>query len=367
MRPKENRSPQFKRVDSVEVFKPGSDGFKDAVCPEGIVYDLEVEDNHNYFSNGILVHNCSAFPKPSLRAKRLKERVVKTPLIMLSGSPSPESFSQLYHPLWVSDYSPWSRYRNFYAWAKDYVSVYTKDIAGRPKKFYDRADKERILSDIEPFMVSFTQEQAGFTSMVEEEVLTVRMPDNIRQAYHQMSKDRIVMFSDCEVPASNKADVINKLSQLCGGTIKVDDSYTKILSTYKAKYIKDNFDQGKISIFYKYQAEKLILEKVFPDCTDDPETFNTTDVRYFIGQIQSVREGVNLKESDCIVMYNIDFSATSYIQAKARLQTKDRVKASKVYWLFTEGGIETYVYKAVRAKRNFTSRFYATQTKPQYA
>src|SRR5690606_3042680 len=111
-------------------------------------------------------HNCSAFPKPSLRAKRLKERVGKTPLIMLSGSPSPESFSQLYHPLWVSDYSPWSRYRNFYAWAKDYVSVYTKDIAGRPKKFYDRADKERILRDIEPFMVSFTQEQAGFTSMV---------------------------------------------------------------------------------------------------------------------------------------------------------------------------------------------------------
>jgi hypothetical protein len=41
-------------------------------------------------------------------------------------------------------------------------------------------------------------------------------------------------------------------------------------------------------------------------------------------QIVAGREGVNLSTADALVFYNIDFSATSYWQARARLQTKDR-------------------------------------------
>lgn len=30
------------------------------MCPDGVVYNIEVEENHNYFVNGVLVHNCHA-------------------------------------------------------------------------------------------------------------------------------------------------------------------------------------------------------------------------------------------------------------------------------------------------------------------
>lgn len=46
------------RVDSVEVLEPGSDSGFGEVCPGGYVYNLEVEGNHTYFANGVLVHNC---------------------------------------------------------------------------------------------------------------------------------------------------------------------------------------------------------------------------------------------------------------------------------------------------------------------
>lgn len=45
-------------VDRVEVLQPGSDGTFGGVCPNGLVYNLEVEGNHNYFAEGLLVHNC---------------------------------------------------------------------------------------------------------------------------------------------------------------------------------------------------------------------------------------------------------------------------------------------------------------------
>ncbi len=48
----------FVRVERVEVHQPTSDGTFGGLCTDGYVYNLEVEDNHNYFANGILVHNC---------------------------------------------------------------------------------------------------------------------------------------------------------------------------------------------------------------------------------------------------------------------------------------------------------------------
>jgi superfamily II DNA or RNA helicase len=46
------------RVDSVEILEPGSDGTYGGLCPDGFVYNLEVEDTHTYVANGIAVHNC---------------------------------------------------------------------------------------------------------------------------------------------------------------------------------------------------------------------------------------------------------------------------------------------------------------------
>lgn len=48
----------FARVDSIEVLEPGSDGSFGGRAPCGIVYNFEVEGEHNFFANGILTHNC---------------------------------------------------------------------------------------------------------------------------------------------------------------------------------------------------------------------------------------------------------------------------------------------------------------------
>lgn len=49
---------EFIRVDCVEVQQQTSDGTYGGLCPDGCVYNLEIEENHNYFANGVNVHNC---------------------------------------------------------------------------------------------------------------------------------------------------------------------------------------------------------------------------------------------------------------------------------------------------------------------
>jgi len=58
IRQKERISLKMERVESVTVHKRRSGSEFGKVCPDGYVYNIEVEDNNNYFANGILVHNC---------------------------------------------------------------------------------------------------------------------------------------------------------------------------------------------------------------------------------------------------------------------------------------------------------------------
>lgn len=55
----------FVGVDDIEILEPGSDGRFGGLCPDGKVYNIEVEGNHNYFANNFLVHNCHGASSPT--------------------------------------------------------------------------------------------------------------------------------------------------------------------------------------------------------------------------------------------------------------------------------------------------------------
>jgi hypothetical protein len=67
----------------------------------------------------------------------------------------------------------------------------------------------------------------------------------------------------------------------------------------------------------------------------------------------SGREGISLKNADYLVFYNIDFSATSYWQARDRLSSLKRL-SNKIYWIFSKEGIEDKIYKTIKSKKKYT-------------
>jgi len=57
-RPKKNKSFTIERVQSVEIYKRRNNERCKQSNKKNYVYNLEVQDNNNYFANNILVHNC---------------------------------------------------------------------------------------------------------------------------------------------------------------------------------------------------------------------------------------------------------------------------------------------------------------------
>jgi SNF2 family DNA or RNA helicase len=305
-------------------------------------------------------HSLGAFPMASKRAKELKRICQGKKIIYLSGTPSPESYSQLYHQFWVSSYSPFYQYNNFYSWAKDYVTLRKKYVFNRSINDYSLANYEMIKEMTNHLFISFTQEQAGFESLVDEEIHYVTMEQSTYKFADKLKKDKIAINADGQVVKGDTAvKLMNKIHQIYSGTVIIDEPQrtAKVFDYSKANYIKDKFKGKKIAIFYKFVAEFYALQWVFGNKLEfDAKKFNEatdTDI-VFCSQIVSGREGINLAGADDLVFYNIDFSAVSYWQSRARIQTKDRTKESKIHWIFSLNGIEDKIYKAVMNKKDYT-------------
>ena len=318
-------------------------------------YDLIIIDE---------AHSIGAFPMVSVRTKQLKRLCQNRPIIYLSGTPSPESFSQLYHQFWVSSASPFKEWKTFYSWAREFVDVETKWIGGKPYKDYKNADYNKILPFISPIMITFTQEQAGFEQLVKEQILTVKMADITYNLANILTKKRIVKNAEGDtILADTGVKMMQKLHQIYSGSVIVDEPERKgrYFDTTKAQFIKQHFAGKRIAIFYKFLAEYAMLVDVFDrNITFDAQHFQEGKADVFASQIVSGREGINLSTADALVFYNIDFSATSYFQARARLQTKDREKEAQIYWIFSDGGIEHKIYRAVSNKQDYTYKHFQT-------
>lgn len=313
------------------------------------IYDLVIIDE---------AHSLGAIPTPSLRAKELKRICVGLPIIFLSGTPTPESYCQIYHQLYVSSFSPFKIYKNFYEWAKYYVILQKKYVFNRAINDYSCARKELVMDNIKQLMISFTQEDAGFEQLVQEHILYVEMEASTYKVADRLRIDKLVKNKDGDVVLGDTAvKLMSKLHQIYSGSVIVDEPKreARAFDYKKAEFIRDKFQGKKIAIFYKFTAELYILKWIFGEVFTDPMEFNNHEgACVFASQIVSGREGINLSTADALVFMNIDFSAVSYWQSRARIQTKDREKDAHIYWIFAKGGIEEKIYKAVMNKKDYT-------------
>ena len=303
-------------------------------------------------------HCMGAYPKPSKRTKLVKDMIQKQNpfVILMSGTPTPESFSQMYHQVYACAHNPFRAYKNFYKFAKVYVNVVLKKIGSMPHNDYTQG-KQTILDAMKPYMISYTQKEAGFQAETVEKVLKVKMSNLTYSMVKQLKKNLVIEGKDEVVLADTGVKLMMKLHQLFSGTIKFESGKGQVIDFSKAEFIRTEFADMKVGIFYKFKAEYDALKSVYgDDLTTELDEFDSTDKSIAL-QIVSGREGISLKKADCLVYYNIDFSALSYWQSRDRMTTKDTVK-NDVYWIFSEGGIEDKIYKAVTKKKDYTLKHF---------
>ena len=307
-------------------------------------YDLLISDEH---------HRNGAFPKPNKVTQLIKKRYANLPMVFLSGTPHPESYSQIFHQFWISNNTPFGYYTNFYKWAKDFVNVKQKHLGFGIINDYSQAKIDILKPIIDKYFIRYTQKDAGFETSVNENILYCDMLDITYNVAKQLKKDKVVQGVFETILADTGVKEMSKLHQIYSGTVKFESGKSAILDHSKGFFIKDKFEGEKIAIFYKFKEEFNLLKEVFCDLlTDDLSEFDNSNKNIAL-QIVSGREGISLANAKYLVYFNIDFSAVSYWQSRDRLTTMERT-TNDVYWIFSKGGIESKIYKAVSNKKDFT-------------
>jgi hypothetical protein len=219
-------------------------------------------------------HSFGAYPKPSRRAVMLWGLSRGCHVIMLSATPSPESWSQVYHQLWAahSESEIIAGFKNFYAWAKTYVNKDKVIVDGVEKwqwkqkrigtgqtvNDYSDAKKDIILPLMQPLMLTFTQKAAGFAQTeISEQFLYCDMPEQLALNLKVLKKQGIAHFGEHKVIADTAVSKMSKEHQICSGTVIDEEGNGIIISRHKLPKLKmAMLAFPKIAVFYKFIAEK---------------------------------------------------------------------------------------------------------------
>lgn len=309
-------------------------------------------------------HCLGSFPKPSLRHKQLKAMITaNTYVILLSGTPSPESYSQIYHQFSIHPFNPFHQYTNFYKWAASFVNKRVKYIGtGQTTNDYTDARWKDIRPILAPLMIDYTQQQAGFNQTIIENILFVTMRPWTYKAAKAIMQHGIHEGTNDVILADTGVKQQSKAHQLFSGTV-IAENGTYTTDDTKVKAIIKKFAARKIAVFTVYQQEADMVRSMIPNCVNTPEAFNSDPTATYVGQIRSSREGVNLSTADCLVYLNLEFSSLSYIQGRDRATYKDRPTPPEVWFIMAEKGIEYEIYQRVKDKQDYTNNHFRSWQK----
>lgn len=337
--------------EDIEKFKPKFS--VDVINIESLhkmngTYDLVIFDEY---------HNLRYTQKPKVKNQKFKP-FSNIPRICLTGTLFPEGFASAYS-LFEKEFK---EYENFYKWFSDFGIKEERYFGRRKAVIYEKTHKKKIFNRINKYIISVTQEDAGFNQFAQEKIHIVKSY-KVDSACRILKEDKMIKYSgDAEdiYVADSIAKEFSAVCQMQGGTLKISEENFLIIDTYKVDYIANNFS-GKVAIYYKYKADLEMIRNNMPKswkCCMTVKEFEQADGDcYFPGQFRSKREGVTLDFCNNLVFYGMPHSNLDYLQSKERMLTKNKEDESVVHFLITE--FENDIYNTVKYdKGKFNSESY---------
>lgn len=329
------------------------------------VFDVVVADES---------HRDGKYPKPSQSCKALRGFAKHaTYKILLSGTPSIETGAQLFNQFAWTGGGPWSEYASFYKWFKDYgIPKKIRRAGGMEVTVYDEV-KSSVVSAIEPWVVTVTQDDAGFK--YKPEIIPCWLEnEELKEFEVPFEKDGYGCLEDYylsglfyEVVGETPAAKLQKLHMLEGGTLidEKDEAFTHGMKPfYKVDYLLKRLNKDDsyfISTAYIHERELISigLKHDGYHVETDIEVFQKERNGVFVGSGISNAEGVDLSWlTGCMIIYSLNWSGSKFTQLIERQNNFLRNRPIKVYCLLRKGGVDEKVFNAVSKKKNFNNTFY---------
>ena len=328
-----------------------------------LAYDIEVEDNHNYFANDVLVHNCK---NPSSQQGKAFIKLDADVRIAMTGTPLMNSPLDLYIILRWLGYEKHAYYsfKNYYAIYGGYGGY---QIVGY-----------KHLDELEE------QLQSIMLRRLKSKVLDLPEKTYVDE-YVDMTAKQSIIYKEVKAEIKSNIDMIsiapNPLAEMI--RLRQATGYTGILSSTVQESAKldrmeeivaDAISNGnKVVIFSNWsQIIDVVYERLFDkqygimritgDTADNQrqsivESFQSIDMcKVLIGTTGAMGTGLTLTAASVVIFLDHPWNKANYDQCVDRCHRIGQNKNITIYNLLAKNTIDERVWELVKHKGELSDK-----------
>jgi SNF2 family DNA or RNA helicase len=278
-------------------------------------------------------------------------------MLLLTGTPSPNSLLELWPQLYLIDFG----------------ERLGRTMTGFKKRFFEsdymgynwtlkESSQDKIQSLISDKCLSMTADDYLELPERINIVETLALSAKVKKQYDDFEKEMFIEFENSEgVEALNAASLANKLLQFANGCVYVDDlknyeELHKIKLDALTELVEVN-ESENILVAYNYKSDLERLQKRFPDAQvldkeqSTIDNWNNGNTKLLLAHPASAGHGLNIQRGGAlIVWFGLNWSLELYQQFNARLHRQGQTKPVRVVHLVCEDTIDERVLQVLSDK-----------------
>lgn len=372
---------ELSRVVSVEILKRGDYRKSRRSCePDSYVYCLEVEGNHNFFADGVLVSNCHFLKSAkSIRKrevlggvyrdseKRIVDRV--SPIrakrrLFLTGTPIVNATKDLWNL--VRSLDPDGLGANWHKFASRYCGLIELTRrnwkTGKDEHVGWKWDGAENLDELQRIM-----RERFMIRKTKAEVLT-DLPSKTRTVIlleGNKSLDKLLQAEKMEYDKFKSSDEDLDLSFETLSQLRREVGEAKV--PFVVKYIEEILNEvPKVCIFCRHHSVIDRIATAFGTAcvvldgrttTEDRQRNvarfqNDPAIQVFVGSISAAGVGITLTSASVAVFAELEWTPSAISQAEDRLWRYGQKNAVTVIHLILRGSLDEHIVNVVMRKQN---------------
>lgn len=332
------------------------------------VYDIEVEDNHNYLAEGVLVHNCSPSSQQGKQVLKLKKDVtVPVEWIPMTGTPIVNQPTDVFLPLKLVD---GHTYKNYYSWCQNFcvyggfggyqVIAYknTPELKRMLQSNMLRRLKSQVM-DLPPKIrtveyVENTQYQADLYKKIVQDMIAHR--DEIVSMVNPMVKFlKLRQVNGNPELVDDTLDITKGYLAKNSKMVRLIDLVNSIIANGEKVVIFSNWVQSLRTVYrflakdhkvccYTGTMDSEIREQHKKAFIEDPECM------IMMGTTAALGTSHTLTVANNVIFYDLPWNQATLEQAEDRCYRAGTTKTVNIYYLISRGTVDDKVYDIIMRK-----------------
>jgi SNF2 family DNA or RNA helicase len=346
------------------------------INPEGLPWLAAQAKRYQLPFDMLVVDESSKFK--SSRAQRFK--LLKKMLsrfkrrYILTGSPAPNGLLDLWSQAFILDggdalFQFPSHYQAQYFYQTGFGGYEWALLPGAEEKIYKK---------LKPLVLRLAAEDYLELPPLVDSDVEVRLPPDARLFYDRLEAELIAELGDGQVTAANAAVAVQKLRQVTGGAVYLDDADPMLFgSKFKRERDVGLIHRAKLEaveellgelegqptlVAYEFNHERERLKKLLPlaTCLADIKpkdvsaalaAWNRGEIPVMLVQPQSVAHGLNLQGAGrAIVWYSLTWNLEYYEQLIRRIWRQGQTQRVFNYHLICKDTVDETIAAALKRK-----------------